>query len=68
LNDRRQVVGNLGKSLRAFAYFQGKINTVVFPNAYYTSAYGINLNGDIVGSYGSSGGPGHGYLRTRGSN
>jgi len=41
---------------------------VVFPGAYYTFANGINLNGDIVGSYGSEGGAAHGYLRNRGSN
>ncbi|MBZ5600256.1 MAG: DUF3466 family protein [Acidobacteriia bacterium] len=54
VNNFDEVVGSVigGYSLNnGFAYIRGKFYTIAFPDAYDTSAWGVNDSGIIVGSY-----------------
>jgi len=67
INDNKQIVGWAATStaIIGFALTGGKYVQLTYPSSIWTEAYGIDNNGNVVGSYEDSSSKFHGFLRTK---
>src|SRR6266540_4169157 len=64
INDRGDIVGRLEN--HGFLFSKGKCTTIDFPGASFSSAFGVNNAGQVVGFYSDATGR-HGFLLVHGA-
>jgi len=67
INDNKQIVGWAAtqSGVVGFALTLGKYIALMYPSSIETQAFGIDNNGNVVGTYEDSSSKFHGFLRTR---